>query len=97
MDALNRELAARKSHAEWEERHRIKIEDDLKHWDDDEKAERGKELFFTDRQVSPRISPSSIPLILADATGDVNANKSVDTNTKPTCVIGMKRTKSARS
>lgn len=49
MDALNREMAARKSHTEWEDRHRAKIEDDLRHWDDDEKEERGKELFYTDR------------------------------------------------
>lgn len=49
IDGLNRELAARKAHAEWEERHRVKIEDDLRHWDDDEKVERGKELFYADR------------------------------------------------
>lgn len=51
VDGLNRELAARKSHAEWEERHRAKLEDELRHWDDDEKEERGKELFYVDRSV----------------------------------------------
>jgi hypothetical protein len=51
IDAMNRELAARKSHADWEQRHRTKMADELEHWDDDEKKDRGRELFFTDRQV----------------------------------------------
>lgn len=49
IDALNRELSSRKQHAEFEERHRTQTAQYLVEWDDDEKAERGKELFFADR------------------------------------------------
>lgn len=49
VDALNRELAARRSQSEWEERHRAKLEDELEHWDDDKEMERGRELFYADR------------------------------------------------
>ena len=52
IDAMNKELAARKSHADWEHRHRVKISEDLQYWDDDEKIDKGRELFFTDRCVT---------------------------------------------
>jgi hypothetical protein len=51
IDAMNKELAARKSHADWEHRHRVKISEELQYWDDDEKMDKGRELFFTDRYV----------------------------------------------
>ena len=62
IDAMNKELAARKSHADWEHRHRLKMADELRNWDDDEKEDKGRELFFTDRYVSSLSLPPLFPL-----------------------------------
>lgn len=49
IDSLNRELAHRKQQAELEERTRKHQAKTFEEWDDDEKLERGRETFYTDR------------------------------------------------
>jgi hypothetical protein len=42
-------MSNRKQQADFEERNRTQMAQYLEEWDDDEKTERGKELFFADR------------------------------------------------
>jgi hypothetical protein len=96
IDAMNRELTARKSHADWEERHRAKMSTELEHWDDDEKLDRGRELFFTDRSV-PKIRGKLLKLStdITDVAGGHNVAKSANVNTKTTYeIVNMKKTRS---
>ncbi|WWD18199.1 hypothetical protein CI109_102649 [Kwoniella shandongensis] len=49
IEALNRELAHRKAQADLIERTRRRQEEQYETWDDDEIAEKGRELFYADR------------------------------------------------
>ncbi|KAL7423581.1 hypothetical protein Q5752_001161 [Cryptotrichosporon argae] len=49
IENLNREAASRKQQADAEERNRRHMAEMLAEWDDDEKADRGRELFYSDR------------------------------------------------
>lgn len=57
LEALNRELTHRRQQGEAEERSRRTISERLAQYDDDEIADRGKDLFFSDRYV---YSPESL-------------------------------------
>ncbi|WVR05586.1 hypothetical protein IAU60_002605 [Kwoniella sp. DSM 27419] len=49
IEALNRELGHRKAQADLIERSRRRQEEQYETWDDDEVAEKGRELFYADR------------------------------------------------
>lgn len=49
LEALNRELTHRRQQGEAEERTRQALSERLDLYDDDEVADRGKDLFFVDR------------------------------------------------
>ncbi|ORY21007.1 hypothetical protein BCR39DRAFT_554400 [Naematelia encephala] len=49
IEALRREMAHRKQQSDAENRNRVRLQELLETWDDDEKIDRGKELFYSDR------------------------------------------------
>jgi hypothetical protein len=91
IDTMNKELASRKSHADWEHRHRVKIADELQHWDDDDRLEKGRELFFADRYVT---QPRS--RLMVDVAGEHKDVKYDNASTKTTSEIVITRKRSSR-
>ena len=51
LAALNREMGQKRQQQDLEERNRKTLMEILENWDDDEKRDRGRELFFADRYV----------------------------------------------
>ncbi|KAK4687335.1 RNA-binding protein 25, partial [Tremellales sp. Uapishka_1] len=49
IDSLNRESMSMKQQAEYEERNRKHMSEVLESWDDDDKLDRGRELYYSDR------------------------------------------------
>lgn len=51
IEGLSREAARAKQQADLEERTRKQLGEILAAWDDDDKIERGRELFYADRYI----------------------------------------------
>jgi fructosamine-3-kinase len=90
IETLTREMAQRKQQADNEERQRKRLSDLLETWDDEEKIERGREWFYSDRCVHQGT------VLILDPGGVLRGSRIVPVNIKMISGIDGVRKKSKR-